>query len=343
MQASRLLSILLLLQTRGRMTAQALAEEFEVSIRTIYRDVDQLSAAGVPVYADRGRTGGFQLLDGYRTKLTGLTAAEAEALFLSGLPGPAADLGLGEAMAQAQLKLLAALPARGEQPRLGARFHLDPIGWFRGAEPIAILPQLAEAVWGSRIIRIRYESWTDTVDRELQPLGLTLKAGVWYLVAAASENGIGGKPRTYRVSAIEALALTEQAFERPVGFDLPAYWNAWAADFEARIQRGQAVLRLSPEGLRRLPRLSAAAKAMAEETAGPPDAQGWVTVTIPIEIDSLDHAADEILKLGPHAELLGPPDLRAHMAHIVEEMKGLYGPTDAARGAKGRSGPASPA
>lgn len=319
MQASRLLSILLLLQTRGRMTAQALADEFEVSVRTIYRDVDQLSAAGVPVYADRGRAGGFQLLDGYRTKLTGLTPAEAEALFLSGLPGPAADLGLGEAMAQAQLKLLAALPGRAEAPRLGARFHLDPIGWFRGAEPVEVLPRLAEAVWGNRIIRIRYESWTDTVERELEPLGLTLKAGVWYLVAASR-----GTARTYRVSAIESLELAAETFARPPDFDLAAYWRAWAADFEARIQRGQAVLRLSPEGVRRLPRLSAAAKAMAEETASPPDAAGWVTVTIPIEIDSLDHAADEILKLGPHAELIGPAHLREHMARVAARMSGLY-------------------
>ncbi|MBS0360966.1 MAG: YafY family transcriptional regulator [Proteobacteria bacterium] len=329
MQASRLLSILLLLQTRGRMTAQALAEEFEVSVRTIYRDVDQLSAAGVPIYADRGRTGGFQLLDGYRTKLTGLTPAEAEALFLSGLPGPAADLGLGDAMAQAQLKLLAALPGRDSAPKLGARFHLDPVGWFRGPEPVALLPQLAEAVWGARIVRIRYESWTDTVERELQPLGLTLKGGVWYLIAQARQKGAGGKPRTYRVSAIEALELTDETFARPADFDLAAYWVAWAADFEARIQRGQATVRLSPEGVRRLPRLSAAAKAMADETAGPPDAQGWVTVTIPVEIDSLDHAADEILKLGPHAELLAPPDLRAHMATLSARMNGLYASTTA--------------
>ena len=213
--------------------------------------------------------------------VTGLTPSEAEALFLSGLPGPAADLGLGDAMAQAQVKLLAALPGREGAGHVAARFHLDPVGWFRGAERTDLLPALAEAVWTGRRVRIRYESWTDTVDRELEPLGLTLKAGVWYLVAQA-----GGKPRTYRIAAIEALTLTDEPFERPANFNLAAYWTAWARDFEARIQRGQATLRLSPEGLRRLFHLGPAAVDMAQPwTAGPPDAEGWIHATIPIEID----------------------------------------------------------
>ena len=319
MRASRLLSILLLLQARGRMTAQALADEFEVSVRTLYRDIDQLSAAGVPVYADRGRAGGFQLLDGYRTKLTGLTAIEAEALFLSGLPGPAADLGLGDAMAQAQLKLLAALPGRDGAGQVARRFHLDPVGWFRGAARIDLLPALAEAVWTCRRLRIRYESWTDVVERELAPLGLVLKAGVWYLVAQA-----GGKPRTYRISAIETLALTDAAFERPGAFDLAGYWAAWARDFESRMQRGEAVLRLSPRGLRRLALLGPAAAEMAARTASAADASGWVRVTIPVETTSLDHAAAEILKLGVDAEVLAPPDLREHMARVARQLGALY-------------------
>ena len=323
MRASRLLSILLLLQTRGRMTAQALASEFEVSVRTLYRDIDQLSAAGVPVYADRGRAGGFQLLDGYRTKLTGLTPSEAEALFLSGLPGPAADLGLAEAMAQAQLKLLAALPGREGAGHVAQRFHLDPVGWFRGAEPTDLLPGLAGAVWTGRRIRIRYESWTDVVERELEPLGLVLKAGVWYLVAQS-----GGKPRTYRISAIETLALTDETFQRPKAFDLAAYWTAWATDIEARIQQGEATLRLSPRGLARLFLLSPAANAMAARTVSAPDADGWVTVTIPVELTSLDHAAAEILKLGVDAEVVAPPALRRHMAGVAQRLGALYGTKD---------------
>jgi predicted DNA-binding transcriptional regulator YafY len=293
MRASRLLSILLLLQARGRMTAQALAAEFEVSVRTLYRDIDQLSAAGVPVYADRGRAGGFQLLAGYRTKLTGLTPVEAEALFLSGLPGPAADLGPGDAMAQAQLKLLAAIPEREGSGQVARRFHLDPVGWFRGAESVDRLPALAEAVWTCRRVRIRYESWTDVVERELEPLGLVLKAGVWYLVAQS-----GGKPRTYRISAIEALTPGETTFERPETFDLAAYWTAWARDFEARMQRGEAVLRGSPRGLQRLSLLGPAASEMAARTASPADAAGWVRVSVPVETTSPDHATAEILKLG---------------------------------------------
>jgi predicted DNA-binding transcriptional regulator YafY len=319
MRASRLLSILLLLQTRGRMTAQALADEFEVSVRTLHRDIDQLSAAGVPVYADRGRTGGFQLMDGYRTRLTGLTPAEAETLFLSGLPGPAADLGLGDTMAAAQLKLLAALPGQGQSGagRVADRFHLDPVAWFRNPERADILPVLADAVWNDRRIRIRYESWTDVADRELDPLGLALKAGVWYLVALA-----GGQARTYRVSAILTLDLTDETFVRPKDFDLPTYWTAWAEDFEARLYRGQATLKLSPEGLRRLPLLGAAVAEMAGRTADGPDGTGWTRVDIPIE--SIGHAVGEVLRLGAEAEVLDPPELRERLAEVIAQLGAVY-------------------
>jgi len=209
-QASRLLSILMLLQSRGRMSAFALARSLEVSVRTVYRDVDSLSAAGVPVYGDRGRSGGYQLREGWRTQLTGLTSGEARALLMTGLPGPAKALGLGEAAASAHLKLLAALPAdwRSDAERVSARFHLDPVDWFRGAAPADQLRVVAEGVWGERRLRMRYESWTAVSDRVVDPLGLVLKGGAWYLVARQQRE-----PRTYRVAAIESAQVLDERFE----------------------------------------------------------------------------------------------------------------------------------
>jgi len=187
MRASRLLSLLLLLQTRGRMTAQQLAGELGVSVRTVYRDVEALGAAGVPLYGDAGHAGGYQLLGGYRTRLTGLTAAEAEALFLSGLPGPAAELGLGSVLAAATLKLRAALPAslRESADRLTERFYLDAPGWYRRPEDVPHLPAVASAVWERQVIQVTYQRWKEPaeVTRRLEPHGLVLKAGTWYVVA----------------------------------------------------------------------------------------------------------------------------------------------------------------
>ncbi|MCW4460173.1 YafY family transcriptional regulator [Sphingomonas sp. BT-65] len=320
MRASRLVSILLLLQARGRMTARALADEFEVSIRTIYRDIDDLSASGVPVYADRGRDGGFQLLDGYTTRLTGMTPAEAESLFLSGLEGPAAALGLAESTAAARRKLLAALPSarRADASRVAARFHLDPVDWYRTASDLAFLPQLAAAVWGAERIRIRYESWSGIADRTLAPLGLVLKAGTWYLVAIGSSV-----PRTYRVDAIRALEATGERFERPTDFDLAVHWAASVRAFEASLYHGTARIRLSPLGMDRLSVLAAAAIAMARATASAPDAMGWVDAEIPIE--STDHAARELLKLGTEVEVLEPVALRDAMRGIADALAARYG------------------
>jgi len=319
MRASRLLSILMLLQLRGRLTAEALAAEFEVSIRTIYRDIDQLSAAGVPVYADRGPGGGFALLDGYRTRLTGLTAQEAEALFLAGLPGPAADLGLGETMAAAQLKLLSALPAGwgADARRVSEAFHLDPADWYRRAEPVALLPQVARAIWDRRRIAIEYESWERLVSRTLDPLGLVLKAGAWYLVARAGED-----IRTYRVSAIQAFQAVEESFERPAGFDLAAHWAQSLERFEASLRTGEAQVRLSPQGVRRIARLGpAAAEAAAAAEEGP---DGWREVTLRVE--AFDNAAVQLLALGRHIEVLGPPELRERIHALAVDVAQRHAP-----------------
>jgi predicted DNA-binding transcriptional regulator YafY len=315
MLASRLLSILMLLQTRGRMSARELAAEFEVSVRTIHRDIDQLSAAGVPVYADRGRSGGFQLMDGYRTKLTGLTQSEAETLFLAGLPGPAAELGLSEILSAARLKLKAALPAtvQPDVERIASRFHLDPVAWFRGAEPLPFLQIVARAVWSSRFLKLRYRNSGEIYARRLGPLGLVLKGGVWYLVAQS-----GKAVRTYRVAAIEDAEITDEAFGRPWNFDLAGHWERSARDYEAATYREQAGVRLSPAGMQRLGLLGAVVLETARKTAGRPDRSGWTRCMLPVE--SGEHGIRELLRLGDDLEVVSPPALRRRMADMLEAM-----------------------
>ena len=321
MLASRLLSILMLLQTRGRMSATELAEQFEVSVRTIYRDIDQLSAAGVPVFADRGRSGGFQLLDGYRTKLTGLTQSEAETLFLAGLPGPAAELGLAEILATAQLKLTAALPAsvQPQADRIAARFHLDPTAWFRGSDPLPSLQVVARAVWSGHCLDVRYRraGQAETRVHRLGPLGLVLKGGIWYLVAQS-----GKSVRTYRAANIHDARISDEVFARPAKFDLAGYWQKSAQDYEAGVYREQADVRLSQGGLARLDLLGPYVTEAAAKTAGKPDRRGWVRCTLPIE--SIEYGVRELMRLGEDVDVIGPPALRAGMTARLDAMSKLY-------------------
>ncbi|MEY2246761.1 helix-turn-helix transcriptional regulator [Streptomyces sp. BF23-18] len=313
MKSSRLISILLLLQTRGRLTAAQLAAELEVSVRTVYRDVEALSAAGVPLYGDAGHAGGYRLLDGYRTRLTGLTTEEAEALFLAGIPGPAAELGLGAVLAAAQLKVRAALPRelREHADRVSGRFHLDAPGWYADADETPYLTAVADAVWNGRVLDIRYRRWREPtdVDRRLEPYGLVLKAGRWYVVA-------GPGPRTYRVDQILELHTVEGEFTRPEGFDLAEYWTAYQRDFHERLHQAEAVVRIAPgTGLGGL-----AGRAMAVD--GRTDEQGWTCATVPVE--SLEQAHDDFLRLGTAVEVLEPPELRARIAGTVAELARRY-------------------
>ncbi|MFB7473061.1 helix-turn-helix transcriptional regulator [Kitasatospora sp. NPDC056184] len=316
MRADRLLALLLLLQNRGRMTAGELAAELEVSVRTVYRDVEALAASGVPVTADRGPEGGYRLMDGYRTRLTGLTDAEADALFLTGAPGPARDLGLGAVLTTAQLKLQAALPAElaDRTRRIQDRFHLDAPAWFRDADRVAHLAAVARAVWEQRVLRVHYRRWRGEVHRELHPLGLVLKGGIWYLVAGAADGA--GPPeetaRTYRVSRLLAVEVAEETFERPAGFDLAAHWTETARRLTAALHQQTARLRVSPRARRLLPMQFGAAGARALATAGPPDAEGWVEVDLAVESTAV--AAGDLLRLGPEAVVLGPPGLREAVA-----------------------------
>ncbi|BCJ39347.1 transcriptional regulator [Actinoplanes ianthinogenes] len=323
MRASRLLSLLLLLQNRGRMSATQLAAELGVTTRTIYRDVEALAAAGVPVYAEHGPTGGYQLMDGYRTRLTGLTAEEAESLFLTGLPQPAAELGLGAQVAAAELKLMAALPTpyRDASVRIRQRFHLDTPGWYREPDRVPHLLAVAEALWRDQAVEVHYRRWSPEpgeVVRRLEPLGLVLKAGVWYLIAAGKD-----RPRTYRVSSIVSLRLLPERFTRPAGFDLAEHWKAHVERYERADDSAVAVVRLSPDGVASLgdllgPRAARAAHATLE----PAEADGWRRAAIPLE--NVPHAAAGLLRLGAEVQVLGPPELVEHMRATIRAMACLY-------------------
>lgn len=337
MKASRLLSILMLLQARGRMTAPALAQAMEVSERTILRDIDQLSAAGVPLWGERGRLGGFQLQPGWSTRLTGMTEPEANALLLAGLPGPATELGLGAAAASARLKLVASLPTewRDQAEQVGARLHIDPVDWYRAPDTPRYLREVAHAVWNSRRIRVDYESWAGAAPRDLEPLGLVLKAGAWYLAARTV-----GKDtvRTYRLAKVLALQPGSKGFRRPRSFDLAAFWKASSAQFEAQLRPLQAQVRVTRRGLNWLdnarldyvplpvpvPVPSSSPADATAKTGAPvgPDPAGWQDVLLPIE--SIEHGARQVLGFGAEMEVLSPPALRAEVLRGATALVALH-------------------
>lgn len=322
MRASRLLSILMLLQSRGRLSATALAAELDVSYRTILRDMDQLSAAGVPVWSDRGRDGGFQLRAGWSTTLTGLTDNEAQALMLAGLPAAATELGLGSASASARLKMLAAVPEslRVDATRVSERLHIDPIDWYRAASPPAHLQAVAHAVWNQKPLQIRYDSWKKVSDRLIKPLGLVLKAGVWYLVALDEKSD---EPRTFRLSNIETLSAQSSPFSYPKKFSLAGYWQIATRRFEADIYKNTATVRVTSSGLKSVMALSAVIHdAVKKSLQQSQTTGGWTQITLPIE--SIEHAARQFLGIGSDLVVLAPPELLAEMKAQINQLAALY-------------------
>jgi predicted DNA-binding transcriptional regulator YafY len=302
MRATRLVSVLLLLQMRGQLTASELAVHFGVSVRTVHRDVEALVDAGVPVEAVRGPAGGYRLAGGYRTKLTGLTADEAEALFVA--PAPAAELGLGGVLANARLKVLAALPAELQEraSRAERYFHLDTRGWFRGEDTVPHLPTIAAATWQGRRLSARYREGPRIVRRTLDPLGLVLKGGAWYLVAHRSAG-----MRVYRVSRFASVRIRDDGFDRPEGFELASYWDEWSRSFETSLPRIEVKVRAS-ELVRRLL---------------PQDIRGEDGVYV-VGFQNLEEAFRELLKFGPDAEVLEPVELRARISQAAAAVAAMY-------------------
>jgi predicted DNA-binding transcriptional regulator YafY len=308
MRADRLLSILLLLQVHRRVTARELAQRLEVSERTIQRDMEALSTAGIPVISERGSGGGWGLLEEYRTNLTGLSENEIQALFLTRPSRLLADLGLSQASEAAFIKLLAALPsiARRNAESARQRFYIDATGWRTAEEAVPCLSVLQEAVWQERRLVFCYQRDGALVERLVNPLGLVAKGSVWYLVAQV-ESDI----RTYRVSRIREARVTEESFVCPADFDLAAFWEQSTVDFKSNLPRYFVTLRVAPEVL---PRLRNAGYYSRVEQLGEQDEEGWTKVFMRFDVE---FAARECLAgYGPQVEVLEPQELREQ---IIEQ------------------------
>jgi predicted DNA-binding transcriptional regulator YafY len=318
MRADRLISILLLLQAEGRLSARAIAERLEVSKRTIDRDMEALSMAGVPVYAERGRLGGWALTDEYRTDLTGLTDPELRSVILATAPPVLADLGLGEAAERALAKLLAALPASRRREAQAARtyLHVDPAGWRRRDDAAPFLPTLEEALRAGRRVAMTYERAFDesTVDREVDPLGLVAKGSAWYFVAA-----VGDRIRTYRASRIRDVRMLDVPVQRPAGFDLATWWAGSRAEYEAMLPTFRALVRVAPAALERA-RWGWRFGRIEEEL--PADADGWIPCRL--RFDTIEVALDAVVGLGPDAEVLEPDELRGRVDGVLRRLVARY-------------------
>jgi predicted DNA-binding transcriptional regulator YafY len=312
MRASRLVAVLVHLQQRGPSTARQLAEQLEVSVRTIYRDVEALQAAGVPLWTEPGAHGGIRLVEGWDASPGGLTAEEASALFLAGAPAAAAELGLTTVLIAAQTKVLATLPPElhARATRVRERFHIDAPDWFASADDVPLLPVVADAVWTARRIDVRYGRGRHPVARRLDPLGLVLKAGTWYLVA-----GHRGEPRTYRMSRIQRATVRTEAVERPQGFSLAAWWAESSREFDRSMLKAELRIRVGPRGAWLLGHVAdpaAAAEALA--AAGPADADGWRETWLAVESSRV--GVSQLVALGGEVEILEPADARRELAAV---------------------------
>ena len=318
MRADRLISLLMLLQTKGLMTAQELAERLEVSPRTIYRDLDALSAAGVPVYAERGPQGGCMLLESYRTNLTGLKEDEVRALFMFTVPGLLADLGADKASETAMLKLTAALPTpfQKDVEQLRNRIHLDAAPWFQPEEPVPYLPLIQEAVWQQRRVRLVYRRGDGLwIKRLVAPYGLVAKTSIWYVVA-----GIQERHWVYRVSRIMEAEMTEGLFERPSAFNLADYWTQWCRRFERSQEKLAVTLQVSPVGVPGL--VQVFGDGLYQVLEGAVEENGRLTFSLTFA--SEEAACQQLLGLGTAVEIINPVSLRQKILAMGRELIDLY-------------------
>ena len=318
MRADRLLSIVLLLQANHQMTSRDLASRLEVSERTIHRDMEALSGAGIPVTAARGLGGGWSLLGDYRTSLTGLNEAEIQSLFLTKPPKLLADLHLEKAADGALLKLLASLPSTFRQgaERARQRIYVDVSGWSRREEAVPFLPVLQEALWLERKLAITYERGenSEPVERLISPMGLVAKGSVWYLVGA-----VDGHVRTYRVSRISQVDVLDEAAPIPVDFNLAEYWEKSASTFKSSAPKYLASFWVSPAVVLRLSFAGRFARVMETDET---DARGWKKVRVGFDVEEM--ACEYAVSFGPNVEVIEPDTLREKVIAMTKATLEFY-------------------
>ena len=318
MRADRLLSIVLLLQANGQLTSRSLAERLEVSERTIHRDMEALSVSGIPVFAERGSTGGWSLLGEYRTNLTGLNEAEIQSLFVTQPPKLLADLRLKKASEGALLKLLAALPAMYRQGAEQARrrIHIDTAGWTRQEEAVPLLPVLQDAIWSERRLRFTYQRGPgcENVEREVDPLGLVAKGSAWYLVAGVDET-----VRSYRISRMASAEVLDQRCAAPAGFDLAAYWETSTTKFKTALPNYVATFRVAPDAFLRF--RFAGRFARVGDTVDT-DHDGWLVVNVGFDVEEM--ACEYALGFGSKLEVIEPRSLREKVIAAARKILEFY-------------------
>jgi predicted DNA-binding transcriptional regulator YafY len=316
MRANRLVGLLLLLQARGRVTAEEVATELGVSRRTVYRDLAALAEGGVPIQTDRGAGGGIQLHPRYQVGLTGLSARDAETLFTVSVPTIARQLGIERSLSAARQKLVGAA-ASGGRKRYRERIHLDLSSWFRDAQEVPALRPLVDAIWSERAVEIRYRRYGgESRSHVVNPLGLVVKGGTWYLVADRS-----GETRVFRVSRVEHVSSPGDSFVPPADFDLAAFWARWAAEFESSRPQVAVTVRVRERAVGVLARV---AEAWNDEVLATlrRDGRDWVRLEVPFE--RVEYAQSALLTLGGDVEVVAPRELRRAMAAAARRLARIY-------------------
>ncbi|SDE96673.1 Predicted DNA-binding transcriptional regulator YafY, contains an HTH and WYL domains [Fontibacillus panacisegetis] len=314
MRADRLLSILLLLQNNRKMSSRQLAEKLEVSERTIFRDIESLCSAGIPIHAERGSQGGWVLAESYRTNLTGMSEHEISSLLISNYSSLLDDLGIQKHFDSAYQKLLSSTPdvIRRDADITRQRIHIDGVGWHKSEEAFPWLSTVQEAVWSGQKLEVVYKKDDAAVTRIVHPLGLVAKRNVWYMVAESE-----GNPRTYRISRIIEARLLNETFERPDHFNLAQFWEQSTLEFKSNLPKYPARVRLTEARLIRLKQ-----ERYVKILHTKQDSPGFVVADL--EFHTLESAGEILLSCGRDAQVLTPFELREHIIAEAAAICSLY-------------------